>query len=212
MTNENNVDAEALTRLTDYFRREGFAVELHPDLRGEGIGEPDLIARRGADTLVVQVKTSRNTSDVSASLAHMAEAVQKHNWRFAVAVIPGSGEPVVQDVLSPDEIRAQAAQLHELPEGSSAAVLVAWATLEATIRTALVASGIAPPTVSPQQLLQLAAAQGLVSPDDERALHRFVAIRNRAAHGLRAATETVDTVTLIAIVERLLERALSRER
>ena len=205
-------ESDARQQLVERLRKEGYSVEIEPDLRAEGVGRPDIVARRGSETVVVEIKALGTVSGGSKTLAQMARAVQQRpGWRFAVAIISDQGVQL-HDVLTAEEVEQEIAQARAVPHDTTGATLVAWAVFEAATRAALVRDGIAPPVATSRELIQLLASQGLISPVEERTLHEFAAIRNRLAHGMRATPTGANVGVVLEIAERLIRPLISTPR
>jgi hypothetical protein len=152
--------------------------------------EPDLIARRGDEWVVIEVKRAEELVG-SSDLASVAERVAAQpGWNFELFVV-GSGERPPADshepLLGVDSVEQLLASAEALATPSALhlkAVVVA-AALEAAAR-ALIAEveprGVAQSLTS-AGLMKALLAHGFIEEPEHEQLLRFLAYRDRVAHG-----------------------------
>jgi len=133
----------ALREVERDYRREGYDVVVTP--RGDQLPpflarfEPDLIATKGHESVVVAVKTRADLRS-SADLIALAGAVEAQpGWRLDLSVTPPEHVSVVdEDVesLDHDETLARATAALTLSQGQQgeASLLLAWLAAEAALR------------------------------------------------------------------------------
>lgn len=93
-----NREARRLRQVAAEYRRKGYRVKVQPasaELPAELKNvRPDLIATRGKERVIVEVKT-RKTLARSRQLSALAEAAERLGWRFELVLTnPEPGGPV----------------------------------------------------------------------------------------------------------------------
>jgi uncharacterized protein YutE (UPF0331/DUF86 family) len=198
-------EREAIAKAANDLARQGYEVVRDPgrsdlpeflrDFR------PDLIAHRGNEHLVVEVKSKWFDQEPRQWRA-LAEEVRRHpGWQLRLIL----GEPRQSEVpppLSLEEINEKLSSARRLYEAEErgAALLMLWSLLEAASLHRLSALGIAldrPKT--PIALLKDLVSFGLLEQEEYDRLRPVVALRNAIAHG-RAAM-SVDREIFDALVE-----------
>lgn len=207
-------ERERAVRLAEEYRERGYDVSVDPD---DGLGlppgyRPDLVVRRGEETVVVEVasRTSLASEPRIREVAQLVEA--RPGWRFElilvgeepVAAPPGavpSGRGDVERTL--EESRALAASGFTGP-----ALLSGWAATEAALRLLLRSEGIEPRSLALAPLLKQAAEEGLLSKPEYHGLARSLAQRNALAHGFQVdGVDPASVSALLSLAERLIEEA-----
>jgi len=167
---------------------------------------PDLIAKRGPETIVAEVKVVSRPED-NARWSQVADAINaRPGWRFVLVL--GAKERFEEyEIPAIKQIREYANEARRLLEISpAAAMLLAWASFEASARLALFRSGYPRERSAPSSLVSAAAQMGLLSPEEEAQLQRLVARRNRIAHGeFSAHVDSDDIRQLVTLSLRLLQ-------
>jgi hypothetical protein len=164
---------------------------------------PDLVARRGDDHVVVEIK--RRTSGKSgAEVSQLAEVISNQpNWRFEL-VLAGSSDPAWDPPEHLPEPRIIAAGLVEVESlssagSSNAALLLAWSLLEGAARHRLVLRGVDPSErMEPTAILERLVHEGDLDDTEFERLRAVLSLRNAVAHGFvdqRAEKSQLDTVT-----------------
>ena len=211
-----------LEKVAAQYREGGYEVILHPGradlpefLRGF---QPDLIARAGGESVVVEVKAK---DDLSADhqLGYLSSLVNSQpGWRFDLVLIDprvwpdevprGSVERVSSEI---ESLVRSAERLITLGELESA-VLTAWAAVEAAMREVARRQAIPLERKYPQLLLKALYSEGVLSRAEYEQLREAMKIRNAIAHGLKTAQLGPKTPKhLIDTVTRLLDFGLSRD-
>ena len=199
MISPNRVVSERqrLERIAEEYRAKGYDVQVEPggsDLPPFLIDHhPDLIARRGDERLVIEVKPP--SSGEPFEVHGIAESIKKEaGWRLvliaaspAEELVPGERLPL----LSATEIeRHQQEASRLLSEGQEeAALLLAWAAVEAQLRSQAKQEEIPLPRPDTQTLLRQMVSLGLVDRDQHKILNEAFRARGVVAHGFRAEAE-----------------------
>lgn len=193
----------AIIQTAHDLREQGYDVEVQPtagsvptwlrDMR------PDIIARRGEQTIVAEVKTRGEIAE-SPYLKHLASEVARHpGWSFLL--VPVGDES--QEVPSAEEVRARAAEASALMRHGfpGPALIGAWAAVEGGLRRLLHRNAISSRS-GPAGLIRELYANDLLSDRQFELLTGAVEQRNRLAHGLEAK-EPIDQ----GVVEQLVDLA-----
>ncbi len=193
---------EVVRELARSYEARGFTVQVEADI-GKG-RKADLLAKRGAETVLIEVKVA-SSSPADRALPTYAELAQRNGWRFVIAVADAKNVDEIE-IPTAEVVHTKVAEAKALPPGSDAAVLTAWAVLESAARLALVRSGRrVGRSTTPKALVQELATLGRLTMAEERDLLSFVATRNRLAHGFWDAAPAHTAVSaVLALSERLL--------
>jgi len=179
-----------LRKKAEELRSKGYEVSLETPIDILPGFRADLVARKGDEVKVVEVKT-RTALGAMPEIGELARRIdEKDGWSFGLVLV---GEPEKLDV--PDGVSpcaaADALQRIEQAENAlasgtpEAALLLAWAAIEAAARNALTAEGVADKrVVTGSGVLHQTVFYGIVSRDELERLKRLQAYRNAVAHGL----------------------------
>ncbi len=171
----------------------------------------DLIVEKDGETKVIEIKTRSSLRTIPA-LREVERVVNaRQGWSFELQIV---GEPEKVSIpersrwLDEEAIRARLTQAELLNvEGLvEAALLMAWAAVEAAVRTLVADEGVQiDRATDPGYVLNMAVAHGAISREHYRALRDVMVHRNAVAHGFVASDVTPALVTdLIAVVISLL--------
>ena len=207
--------------IAEEYRRRGYEVieepaqEQLPDfLSGY---HPDLLVRKGYEAGVVEVK-SRAALTKEPQIRELARLLHtKPNWNFELVIvgeeeqlrIPEGAHPFERDdILQGIEAPERLLELG-FPEG---ALLLAWSSLEATVRLLAMKEDLILDRLDPLYILNQTVMHGVISRDDYNFLTKVMKYRNALAHGFK----TVDfdralVKELISTIQRLLQEALLDE-
>lgn len=189
-------EATTLKKIARQYSTEGYEVVVSPSplqlpesLRGFSI---DLLAKRGDETVVVQVKKSTSQKP-DRQLQVLAEAVNKipnYSFDFIAAAQPAKAGRT--EWLLSDELRKRindAIQLMRMgfPEAST---LLLWSATEGALRLLSAHQHLATRAESPSLIIKNLYSQGILDKNEYIILERAVRFRNAAVHGYR--TEEMD--------------------
>lgn len=211
-------ESEMLSKVVDDLTRKGYEVVREPGfhdlpdfLRGY---RPDLIAHRGDEHLVVEIKRRRRAIQASHWRA-LAEEIARHSgWQFqlVLAEVPGVSEIAMPPPPSLEEVRKQLASTRRLYQTGqhAAALLLLWSLLEAATYHRLSELDESPNRPkTPIALLKDLVSFGFMRQGEYDKLAPVVELRNATAHGhsnMRLARTTFDK--LFRLVERLASSQL----
>jgi hypothetical protein len=203
-----------LEDVADQYRAEGYRVVVAPTAseipdfaRGNGV---DLLAYKGDEHVIIEVKT-REALRGNSKLVELARVVNEQpGWRLDLVVLPGpnSQDRIVAEATEPsleqiDQAFESAERLVEAGELTTA-LLIAWASLEATMRRSARAENIEVKSYSPLFLLRALYSMGLLEPADFDSLSEILEIRNTVAHGMNPPALDRSVPLAVAIIARKL--------
>lgn len=196
-TRRSSPEERLVLQVAEEYRQEGYEVLLQPApsslpdfLRGY---QPDLLARRDDESVIVEVKFGLATSQRD-RFRDLARAVNgQPRWRFELVVrnappVPEPHMPADErpSLTRPDAARAIADAEDLVGSGRpEAALLWAWSAAEATLRLLASAEDVSPRRHDPAYLLKQLALEGEIHREDYEILMRSFRVRNAVAHGFR---------------------------
>jgi REase_AHJR-like len=205
------LERQEVQRLARKYSEDGYVVltdeeaarALPDSLRGI---VPDLVASRGQEHILVEVKTKGESEDRE-RIVRLAEAVeQEPNWRLQVHLFE-SDRPPSRITIKPELLetyRRSALQLfdsgHSIP-----ALLLLWSVFEAASARALYAEGVdLAPAWEHGSLVMELAFRGLIEDEEYERLREIRSLRNLAAHGaLTTEVQGDDFEELAELTKRL---------
>lgn len=207
-------ERELLEQVADDYRQRGYDVvrEPAPGERPSFLGPlvPDVIAKKGRENLVIEVKRTK-IPRLSHSLRALLEALRKQpDWRLRLVYLGPEGEFEMFEVptLTADEAQQKidsAASMFESDE-QVAALLVLWSVLEAVGLNRLAdVQGEEIGPMPPIAILKELTSFGLIEQEEFTKLRSILELRNAAAHGrptIRVANSQFQT--LLETVKSLL--------
>ncbi|MBC7973158.1 MAG: DUF86 domain-containing protein [Verrucomicrobia bacterium] len=218
-----NLERERLIQVAEEYREQGYEVLLQPQLEElpdflKGY-RPDLLAQRGAERVVVEVK-SRSSLDASStqSFRSLAQEIEKHpGWRFELVMTSSSDSTYstqVEGTLQEREIALRIEVAKELADNyPESAILYAWSLAEATLRLLAEREKLSLQRFDSAYLLKYLVTEGVISKAEYDLLRNSSSLRNAIAHGFRATQLTSSSVyELINVTERLLRSSTTDEQ
>jgi hypothetical protein len=213
MMNPQHVDATSVQDVASNYRAWGYDVvidpspqDLPPFLNGY---QPDFLARKDGETVLVQVKPIVSTKDMEGYRALAERVHAQPAWRLDL-VVTGSPDriqgarthpllPAIDVSIRYEEAEQLAATGH-----GEAALLIAWAATEAVLRLTAEFNGTDVQRSSTPTLLKHLVTEGIISREEYQLLWSSYQTRSLVAHGF-ATRERADTAdTMIALGRRLL--------
>jgi HEPN domain-containing protein len=210
-----------LERIAEDYRRRGYDVVLEP--RGASLPDfisdatPDIIAHRGDEHLIIEVKGSPHQGDRGQLHAIARRVAEQPGWRFVLMATgpqPDTTPDSELNLLDEQSIRRRFDEANSLVERGhlEAAFMLAWASIEALLRLLLVRDGLAPPRADPASLLRTAASEGLIGREEFARLNDAYRLRSAFVHGFRpspgdysreavAATKALSTISESLLAE-----------
>jgi hypothetical protein len=176
---------------------------------------------RGAERVIVAVKRNRTEAAADVDFTRYAEVTSaQRGWRFDLAILEG------EDVQARDLRRARESPGEEIDKSLTdaqtiaglnlvhAAMVAAWAGLEAAMRVRLRAAGEAADwRTRPRVLLSELYSSGILAEDEFRRLEWLLHVRSQIAHGFAPPTLDAAAVQfLIDLARRLLKESQQAKR
>jgi hypothetical protein len=209
-------EAEKIAEVRADFEARGYDVveQPGPELLPFETGgyQPDLLARRGDDVYLVEVRDAARDLPVE-RISDVADEVRKHRgWHFLLVTaddVPPGAPGFPEPLPSWPKLRRRAAAALDFAattEYREAALLAVWASLEAILRKTAQQEGLAAERLPTATLLDSAATMGLVLVGVDARLSCALRVRDRVAYGYEASTTDVEQAveTVAALIVRLL--------
>jgi len=210
------IEQQRIKRLIRKYEKDGFDVQLNPRPSSLpkffGDYTPDLVVRRGDETIVIEV-TSRSTMSEMQDMWPIAARIDKQpGWEFEL-IVTNPRQPVQVVDVEPDfhtlQIRLEEVRIL-LDKGLlESAALLAWSVLEGVFTSIAITERIKLSNPSPSYLIKKMYSLGVVNVKEKKDLNLFHKIRNQVSHGVTApklSRKRVEKVLIIA------EQVLSEPR
>ena len=212
-----DIKREKLLKLAQEYQQKGYKVSLHPNL--EDLPEflkkyrycPDMIAYRGEESVVVEIKSRASLNTSSDQLRALANEIEMNpSWRLELVMINPKDETYSSQVersLKQNEIESQLQAVSQLSsQHLESAFLFCWSLVEATLR--LVAEqefGILQ-RFDPPYLIKQLATEGVISRTEYQLLRNSYSLRSAIAHGFKTTQLSSNILNeLIKMTEQLLQ-------
>jgi hypothetical protein len=216
MSRSSPVSEQKLLRsVKQRYTRRGYNVLLEP--RGEDLPHflapfrPDMIAYNDEESVVVEVK-SRADLPASKDMIDLANVISaQQGWRLDLVVVnPRTAPPLDSDAesLGQPEIVARLRAAHQLvrERQDEAAIMLAYAAVEATLRLVASQQRIPLADQEPSYMLKQLYSSGIVSREEYELLEHGQRMRNIISHGFRLPEAQPEIAeALIRVVETLLQ-------
>lgn len=199
-------ESAALDELEPRWRQQGYTLVREPSaeqlpgfLRDF---QPDAIAIGVKPSLAIEVLRSRGRSADTKVRQLQSLFKGRDDWRLEVVYVSPDGVPL-QSVTRKDIESALRQVRHLVQREPRAALLLAWAALEAVART--LQPELASRSLPPNSLVDLLISHGHLPQTESGRLRRLGEIRNLLAHGqINEASSVEDVCYLVDTAERLL--------
>jgi uncharacterized protein YutE (UPF0331/DUF86 family) len=217
---ESAVERVIMDNLHDRYTGEGYRFFRYPgrEIVPAFLGDfrPDAIAIGPEDRIVIEVKTTRGSSDPD-RLSRVASLFSGHpDWKFVVVFADEEPQDRPLSNVSRTRIEREIEVAEDLADQGQlrAAFLLAWAALEAAARQLLADAGeMQNRAKPPRQILEQLEREGLLDPDSARLLWDYVQLRNATVHGdLNVDVNEVAVKSVIRSVRALLAETSPRVR
>jgi hypothetical protein len=184
--------ARRLREVAEEYRGRGYEVLVEPKPkqlpRALARFHPDLVARKGDEVVVVEVK-SRSELRQDPRLGELASAVRAHpGWRFELIIANPEHDGLLPEGAQAWEERDVLERLDEarslLNAGHlEAALMLAWSAAEAALRILAKTDEIAPSRQDAAYLLKQLAFSAALTREQFQFLQNMSELRNAVAHG-----------------------------
>ncbi len=196
-------ERQRIERIAEEYRSKGYDVLVEPsgpDLPSFlGDHRPDLIARRGDERLIIELKPSLSRAEPERA-RNLAERVEKElGWKLvliatspAEELLPGEQLPL----LSLPEVEQHLRHARQLLNSGrlEAALLLAWAAVESQLRALAKREEIPMPRPETPTLLRQLVSLGIIDREQHRVLADAYKARSAVAHGFKVQTDLAATV------------------
>jgi Holliday junction resolvase len=198
-TRSTKREEEKIRELSREYSKKGYRVVIEPsqeelpDFLKQCEFHPDLVVYGEKESFIVEVKTSQTIRDTE-EFTQIADHVRKQKgWDFVFVLTNPKSEALRQDKESSSESSVHI--LRQLEEAQvllrsgkqgkfkSAALMVAWAGLEAAMRYSLSALYQKEKSIASQTLIRDSAIYGVISRNDANVIESIMKTRNLMAHG-----------------------------
>jgi uncharacterized protein YutE (UPF0331/DUF86 family) len=209
--NRPSNDSDWLSSVADEYRKRGYSVLLEP--RGADLPEflrnyqPDLIALREDDRVIVEFKRDTKTTE---PLEPLAKEARRHGWRLELLRMERTEEPEVDRAagfLRTSAIKDRISEAKELVLNGheQAALLLAWSAFEALVNVALTRKGASLARHSPRDIIAAATTMGMIDQGDGVDLAHYANLRNLIVHGqpLKSVSKA-EVTSFLQAVDRMV--------
>lgn len=192
--NTQKREKRRLAEVAREYREKGYEVIVGPkprDLPGSFAAfQPDLIARDENEIVIVEVTSRSNFPSLDYLEAMATEAEADRNVRFELVVTnPRSRKytPQKSRMLKPLEIEQRLREIQSLLRSgqTEAAMLLCWATAEATLRLVAASRDISVDNLNSLSLVKESFSVGILNKSEFRDFSRGADVRNSLTHGFR---------------------------
>ena len=199
------------------YEEQGYVVTLDPPSSefpfSLGSYRPDILAKKGDEKIIVDVKMAGTRGDAEAYL-RLDQEIQRHpGWRFLfVSVTEEELQEQISSITgSPDlkRIQEQLAKIDKLAEKEELAGMLLpqlWTVYLSALRLLALYDGLPTEQYSDLSFLNQAYSTGLLSFDEYESARRLMKIRNRAVYSLDSPETPTDWELLREMVDTVLER------
>ena len=168
------------------YEADGYSVSLEEQLLIPGGFTADAVARRGDETVVIEVRSADLSDRDRDRLDRLAQVVAAQaGWRVDIVTYQPEApppDPARQDVIRRVEEARQVASV-----SADAAVLLIWSAVEGALLLLIQQRGLGPVrTAPPRTLIHTLTIDGVLSDRQAAQLDDLALIRNDIAHGLRS--------------------------
>jgi len=216
------LDDARVPEIAEELASKGWQVFLDPNASLFPFGthgyRPSLLARKGDENVIVEVRTLRRLSTTERFLDVAREVRQHAGWRFVlvtpqdvdVAVVPDGGDPIPTWEQLEDRI-AQAERLYRANEVDRA-FLSLWVALEGVLRREAVETAIPIERMTTRVLLAELYTYGDLGMEWYDRARALLEVRDRVMHGFRIDDLDEAVPRLLRMVhEMMAEWAPSRQ-
>lgn len=146
---------------------------------------PDLVARKGDESVAVEVASRESLRGRKALRDFARELDAMPGWRFELVLSDSLEEPELGSDVGHSVSRKWLTEVEQLGAAGhwEAATLIAAAALEAVLRNSAATRGVALGRASPREVLRTAASLGDIDESEFAELDRMWRVRNELAHG-----------------------------
>ena len=201
---------QRVQELAQEYRSKGYEVipEPSPEQLPDFLCQyrPDLLVRRGAESIVVEVKTRSSLAE-NPQMRDLARVLHDTpGWKFELVTVREKEQLDAPEGAHPftrEDVSHRLETVEGLLEAGSseAAFLLGWGALEAGVRLLAEEEQLTLERISPSYLLYQAVTNGVISGEDYALLKRAMKYRNALVHGFK--TEDFDATLVREIINTI---------
>jgi len=212
-------ERQQIERIAEEYRSKGYDVlvepsdpDLPPFLRGR---QPDLIARRGDERLVIEIKAPSSKAEPE-RLRDLAEKIQGESGWKLILIAPRPTEEMLPgeqlQLLSLPEVEERLGDARQLLGAGhlEAAILLAWAAVEGQLRELARQEEIPLPRPGTLTLLRQLVSLGPIDRKQYQTLSDIYNARCAVAHGFRPPSELGPAVQALLGLSEAIARESRR--
>ncbi|MDY6991323.1 MAG: hypothetical protein SVR94_01785 [Pseudomonadota bacterium] len=198
------------------FKDKGYDVKLEPsqaelpfDL---GNYRPDLIAYKGNEGIILEVKGSQARFSVD-RYQEVAEEIARHQgWKFLLVTLEDIDERIVpsetNDLPSWHDLASRMGEIRTLFEDGflEPSLLYLWGSIEAALRKRAIAQKIPIERFPAIKLVNHIYSSAEISISEFELLKSLFEKRNRVAHGLVVSLESTELEKAINCIQKIMDR------
>ena len=210
-------ERQRVQKVGQVYRDKGYDVLIEP--QGDQLPDflqafqPDLIAHKGDEHIVVEVRVRGQVSDFP-QVNELAKVVRNEaGWKFELFLLGPENSFFVDgaSLFTVEEIRLKIVEVALFVKNGhlEAAFLMGWSLVEAILRVLAVIEGIEGETATPDYLLKQMTFEGIIARETYHDLKHAQQKRNAIVHGFKPSQLTAETVQeLIDLIDGVLLQEL----
>jgi Holliday junction resolvase len=199
------------------YEEQGYVVTLNPASSAFpfalGSYRPDILATKGDDKIIIEVKSAGAKIDSDAYF-RLDQEVQRHpGWRFVLVTVAeadlqghdssGTGSVSIEKI---QEHLRNIDRVAEKPELATLVLPKLWMVYLSALRLLALNDGLEVENVSDLSFLNKAYSTGILSFDEYESARRLMSLRNDAVHRLDTSETPADWKQLRQMVDVVLGR------
>jgi hypothetical protein len=204
------MSSEMERRIAEMLTNRGYTVSAEPDPSGLpfdlGGYQPDLLAVRGEEALIIEVKGSAQRMPID-RYRDIAEVVSSQpGWRFVLMTSEDVAPPNELHLLSWNDIANRCLDGERLCKAGQpeAGLLLLWTAMEAALRRQAFETGLPAERLPPSMLLKHLYSTGELSMAQFDQANTYLNVRNQVVHGYLVDHEPQACIGLAGLLEELL--------
>jgi hypothetical protein len=211
---------EKVSELAEQYASMGYEVFRDPETHlfpFDTFGyRPSLLARKGEENIMVEVRTMGRHAPIG-RIVELVEEARRHGWRFTLVTLDDVEiGPLSDDDVLPtwDHLRERIGRAERLlrTNETEAAFLFLWATLEGMLRRETQEAGLPIERLPSSGMIKHMVTYGVLDHEQLRRMEALLVVRDRVIHGFQASELARSMSELQDVVRELMaEWAPSRQ-
>ena len=188
----------------------GYVVSIEPEPSAIPFSvagyRPDILATRGAETIIVEVK-SKKARRALEHYKHVLDAVRQHpGWRFMLSTVDDAQSPSTEEprsIVKSKSVDDLVARLEPLVKGGNhdLAFPFLWNAYIACIAAIVAKEGLAVSEYSDLSIINYAYSLGTLSNEQYEESKRFLQLRNGLVHNVHQAITVADATSMLELLK-----------